>query len=159
MRKQLSIPLGKLIHELNDAALDDQGNWILARRTPDDTLRVVLEPNRTVLAVNERLSMKVEPHLLPVEAGTTVRLTSTWVRGRGSEELNSLAQDLVAAESGGLSTATFAVDTPSEEGVYTVKLVASHRAKLRWRQNAGHTQHSSRGSQSKERRCQRRSRK
>jgi hypothetical protein len=134
VRKQLKIPLSKLAKELHNAALDDRGNWILARRTPGDQLRVSLEPNRTVLTVKQRLSMTVQPHLLPVKKGATVRLTATWHRGRSGEQVITKTTDLVANDSGTIPAATFEFDSPPDEGVYTLKLAASHRPTLGWRQ-------------------------
>ncbi|MCG8586291.1 MAG: hypothetical protein MI757_16410, partial [Pirellulales bacterium] len=132
--RQLEIPVSKVVGELQNAALDDQGNWLLARRAPGDQLRVALEPNHTLLRAGERFAMTVQPHLLPAKPGTSVRLTSTWVRGRHGEQVHSKTKDLMVAATGAVPPARFEFQLPRSEGVYTAKLVASYRPTLGWRQ-------------------------
>ena len=133
-KKAIEIPLEKLTRELHNAALDDRGNWLLARRAPGDELRVTVAPNRVLLKPRERFTLTVQPHLLPVKPDTAVRLTATWVTGRNGSEVRSDNSDQKAGPDGVVPPSTFAVEAPDSEGVYTIKLTASHRPTLGWRQ-------------------------
>lgn len=127
----LKIPLTEVLEKEHHATLDDRGNRLSIRRAPGDDLRVRLERKSMVFAPGEALTGELQPHLLPMEPGSKVRLKIQLVAGRGSSELWSAEHTIVAGDS---TTVPLSVRLPAAEGVYDVVITATPGGLIRWPQ-------------------------
>jgi hypothetical protein len=127
--------LADLIQKPFSRPLDDRNNRLLVRRAPGDMLRVRLPRNSLVVACDERVSIDVKPHLLPVAAGTSVRIKTRLVAKTGGDELWSQINDVTRSAGDDTSPAEVSLELsmPAAEGVYNLILEASEqRNPLRW---------------------------
>ncbi len=126
--KPIEIPLELLLRDQHNSSLDEKGNRLLVRRAPDDVLRVQIKQTHLVFAPGATFQFDVQPHLLPVAAGTRVRVRVELRRARSSETLWSHERDLTTGE-----TASWPEEIvlPKEEGVYDVAITAAHTGMLR----------------------------
>lgn len=126
------IPLADLVQREVNAKLDEHGNRLSVRRAPGDQLRVHLDQRTLVFGPGERLSGKIEPHLLPMEAGAKVRLTSRLLPARTPSESWSSEHPLRAQPDLWSNEQTFVVGEaeplpldvplPEQEGTYDLVL-------------------------------------
>ena len=68
--------LADLIRRRHETEKDTNRNWLLARRAPGDQLRVRTGRSSLVFATGERLRFDIEPHLLGLPKGTSLRVRS-----------------------------------------------------------------------------------
>lgn len=128
---RIEVPLADLVEKEYHAELDQRGNRLAIRRAPADALRVRLSRRSLVFAPGEILRGELQPHLLPMEPDSKVRLTIRLLKGRTSHELWSHEQITVAGEPAAIP---LEVPLPSEEGVYDVAITATHAGIFRWPQ-------------------------
>lgn len=117
----ISIPIADLVGSSYSAALDDRGNRLLVRRAPGDELGIRLPRRSLVFAPGNVLRCEVEPHLLPVEAGTKVRLRAVMAPARGGTQLWAHDATFTAGEAAAIPLEV-RLDRP--EGVYELTFTA-----------------------------------
>ena len=121
----IEIPISELVGEFFDRELDELGNRLLVRRTPGDRLRVNFSHQSLVFSPGETFQFTVEPHLLPVEDATKVRIRVRLISTLGKQELNSQHHDLRA---GYPVSIPVEFKLPDVEGVYEVVITAVHQS-------------------------------
>ena len=119
---KIELPLADLAHTMQNKELDGQGNRLLVRRAPGDTLRVSFQYLSLIFAPGEVFKFTVQPHLLPVADGTKVRIKVQLSPARTQRELWSSQQTVQVGQ-----TAPLALEVPLglEEGAYDVLITAT----------------------------------
>ncbi|MGQ9575254.1 MAG: family 10 glycosylhydrolase [Thermoguttaceae bacterium] len=128
---RIEIPLADLLQGSFETDLDEQGNRLIVRRAPGDHLRVKLARRSLVFGPGEVLRCEVQPHLLPVAAGTRLRLKAQLLAGRSERELWSEEHAWVAGQAGGIP---LEVPLGRDEGVFDLLITVHHASKLPWPQ-------------------------
>lgn len=128
-RPPVVIPLANVLGDPIGADLDDQGNRLLVRRAPGDTLRVTPADRSLVFAPGQIVRLEVQPFRLPVPPETQVEFTAELVRARGSDVLWSTREELAAGKSKAIA---LEVPLRSDEGAYELVLRASTSAGPNW---------------------------
>jgi len=121
----IEIPLKGLLGEFCDNKLDDHENRLLVRRSPGDLLRVSFDRDALVFSPGEVFNLNLEPHLLPVKAGSKVRLGVELLAARSEQVLWSAEHNIHAVAPVSIP---LQLNLPSEEGVYDVVITATHNA-------------------------------
>ncbi len=132
--RRIQVPLADLLSESSDVGkqLDEEGNRLLVRRVPGDSLRVSFQRQSLIFAPGERFQFIVEPYLphLPPDAKAIqvqLRLVSA---GSGEEqEVSSHMVPSVGAP-GRFVSIEPNVALPTREGVYDLMISAEYRAPL-----------------------------
>ncbi|HIQ21388.1 MAG TPA: hypothetical protein EYH34_09175 [Planctomycetes bacterium] len=122
------IPLEELVDGHRTIQLEDSGNRLFLHRAPGDMLRVHFERASLVFEPGETLEITVEPHLLPVDAGTKVAVTISTVPARGSNHYWSTTHTIVAGQSVPIEQA---VVLPEQEGAYDILITATYTPGIR----------------------------
>lgn len=117
------IPLSDMLAEFRNEPLDSGGNRLLVRRCPGDKLRVTLKDKSLVYLPGDSLRLEVEPHLLPLEPDSKVRLTFQLVDGRGGGNGHWQSEHTMLA--GDAVPVPVTVPLPNQEGVYDVIITAT----------------------------------
>jgi Glycosyl hydrolase-like 10 len=127
------VALSELAVKLHRRTLDAQGNQLLVRRGPGDSLRVTTDRDPLIFAPGEIWKLEVNPRLLPVAAGTTVYLKSRLVAARAATEFWSEEHTIKTTETeSNPASIPLEVKLPEAEGVYDLVIEASERGPLRW---------------------------
>ena len=115
-------PLGTLLAGPQSHKLDEQGNRLVAQRAPGDSLRVRTPRDSLIFAAGDTFSFTLEPHLLPVAAGTRLKLKVQLSPARGHRELWSMVQTIAAGEA-----VSIPVEVPlrEPEGAYDLTITAT----------------------------------
>ena len=126
----IEIPLTDVAASSHNSNLDEQGNRLLVRRTPGDSLRVRLDraAPSLVFSPGETLKFELEPHLLTVEPGSKVRLEMRLAASR-SQEVHWSDEQEVSLD--GQTPLPVEVALPASEGVYDLTIDARTRNRLR----------------------------
>lgn len=125
----VSIPLADLVGNTYSSNLDDRGNRLMVRRAPGDDLRVNVASRSLVFSPGSLLKCTVEPHLLPVESGTKLRIRTQLLAARTSNVLWSTEH---MATSGEQAVVPLEVRLDRGEGVFDLVFTAMHAGGLRW---------------------------
>jgi len=125
---QLEIPLAGLEGESYERDLDAQGNRLLVRRTPGDSLRVSLPRDAMVFSPGEVFTFTLQPHLLPVPKGSKVKIKTRLVSARDQQELWWTEHEVLAGPP--VAAIPLDVNLPQQEGVYELIVTAAHRPNL-----------------------------
>lgn len=125
----ISIPLADLVGNTYSSNLDDRGNRLMVRRAPGDDLRVNVASRSLVFSPGSLLKCTVEPHLLPVESGTKLRIRTQLLAARTSNVLWSTEHTATAGEQG---VVPLEVRLDRGEGVYDLVFTAMHANGMRW---------------------------
>jgi len=119
----IEIPLADLSGEFVERELDQQGNRLLAMRTPGDLLRVGFSRDHLVFAPGEAFHFKVDPRGMPLSPNDKIRVTAKLSAGK--KEYWSRQQEAWADDAASLA---FEESVPGEEGVYDVVITAATSA-------------------------------
>ena len=127
----IEVRLTDLIQKSFAAQLDDRGNRLVVRRSPGDDLRVTFSRRSLVFRPGEVFRCQLEPHLLPVAAGTKLSVKVQLLAARSTRELWSEEHAAVAGQ-----PVAFPLEVPlgREEGVYDLVATVHHATKLPWTQ-------------------------
>ena len=127
----IEVRLADLLQGSFSSPLDDRGNRLVVRRSPGDDLRVKFSRKSLVFGPGELFRCQLEPHLLPVAAGTKLKIKVQLLSGRTTQELWSEEHSMSAGQS-----VAFPLEVPlsREEGVYDLVVAVYHAARLPWPQ-------------------------
>lgn len=124
----IRVTLQHLIADAYNTALDERGNRLLVRRTAGDKLRVRFDHPALVFAPGERFECHVDPHLIEVEAGTSLTYGVQLHRARSGERLWEEQREAAVDPRGDApAVGPFAIPLPNEEGAYDVLLTLAKR--------------------------------
>ena len=124
----IDVPLTELVRGYRSEALDDQGNRLVVRRSPGDTLRLRLNRDHLVFAPGEVLVLDVVPHLLDVPGGSQVHLVLSLSAAGRREPIWDQTQTLRSDDEGMLPPQErVSVKLPPAEGVYDLEAVLTTR--------------------------------
>jgi len=126
----ITIALADLLGGFSSVKLDNQGNRLLARRTPGDKLRLKLVEESLVFSPGETLRFELRPHLLALKPGTKVEISVQLVAGR-SQRLIGDQHPRLTAVAGQPVTFPLEIPLPNEEGVYELVIKAAGSKGLR----------------------------
>jgi len=125
--KQIAIPLAELVGQLHNEALDARGNRLLVRRAPGDRLRVRFLRDLLVFSAeekaDERFRFSIQPHLLPVAAGTKVQIAVELLAAQDGQQLWSTGYEMRAGQPVDIP---IEVLVPRQEGVYDLVITATY---------------------------------
>jgi hypothetical protein len=126
---RIEVPLSALLEGFHNADLDSRGNRLLIRRAPDDKLRVELSRGSLVFSPGETIRLGVAAHLLAADPGSKIRLTTTLLAGRGTQEMAAPREDQITltAEQAPLP---IEITLPKQEGVYDLVITAARSSML-----------------------------
>ncbi len=142
----IEVPLADVVQREYNADLDKTGNRLSVRRTPGDSLHVRLDQRCLVFAPGEVLGGQVEPHSLPMDPGSKVRLTLRLIPARSTNDLwsvehplgNRSANEFWTEEhtfvAGDGASIPLKVPLPKQEGVYDLVIQATHAGMIPWPQ-------------------------
>lgn len=118
-----TIALAKLVDKVVDLPLGEDGNRVLVMRSPGDALRVDLGKTRDALVFDpgETFELTLQPHRLPIAAGTKLRIVAQVNRARGGEELWSQEERREVRADGGADAWPLSIPVPDRSGVYDVQ--------------------------------------
>ncbi len=125
----LEVPLSRLAGESFSAVLDSQGTQLLVRRSPGDTLRVVLPGDSAVFSPGQMVSLEVQPYQLPVSPQTPLGMDIQLTPADSSEVLWSVRKELTAGDT---SPIRLEVPLSRQEGVYELVLRVSAAGGPAW---------------------------
>ena len=133
--------LADLIRRRHETEKDANRNWLLARRAPGDQLRVRTGRSSLVFATGEKLRLDIEPHLLGLPKGTSLRVRSVLRKHRSGKEIweqenavRSVATDEIP------ESLTVDQNLPTAEGVYDLVVTAERQNAIRlWKTVAERT--------------------
>jgi hypothetical protein len=127
--------LADLVQKPFSRLLDERNNRLLVRRSPGDMLRVRLPRTSQVYSCEERVTVDVWPHLLPIAEGVNVRIKGRLVAKGGDDDLWSQVNDVTrsAGDETSPDFVSLELTMPVTEGIYDLILEASERSNpLRW---------------------------
>lgn len=124
----LQIPLARLLDEVVEETLDDQKNWLQARRSPSDRVRVSFERPGLVFAPRENFVFRVTLGALGLRPGAKAEIDVALLAARGGAEV-SRRQYAVSEGSGESASVLVELPLPPAEGVYDV-LIAVQTPRL-----------------------------
>lgn len=125
---RVEVSLATLAETFSNEPLDTQGNRLLVRREPGDMLRVQFDRDMLVFTPSNmtgerrQFRVRVEPHLLPVVAGTKVRITARLIESHG-KQVHWASQERMV-EAGRPDVVSMDVDLPVTEGPYDLVITA-----------------------------------
>jgi hypothetical protein len=117
----IEVPLADLSSEFVNKELDNRGNRLLVIRAPGDMLRVRFPRQNLVFTPGETFSFVLEPHVLPLPSGETVRI-KTQLLG-GGKELWSQQNETQGDRS---EPIPLEISLPDVEGVYEIVITAAN---------------------------------
>ncbi|HKD36311.1 MAG TPA: family 10 glycosylhydrolase, partial [Pirellulales bacterium] len=127
------VALSELVAKMHRRQLDGDGNQLLVRRSPGDSIRITNDGESLIFAPGDVWKLALKPRLVPVSAGTTVYLKARLVAARGGTEFWSQELTAKATENETEpSSLPLEVKLPDAEGVYDLVIEASERGPLRW---------------------------
>jgi hypothetical protein len=129
----MAVALAELVGGTFRAPLDDCGNRLLVRRCPGDELRVRSDSPCLVFSSKGVWRGEVEPHLLPVEAGSKLRLRAQLLAARSGTVLRECGE--LAFTAGEPAKLPLEVRLDRGENVYDLVISAVHAGGLRWPQH------------------------
>jgi len=113
------IPLGLLVDEVHNSALDEQGNRLLVRRAPGDRLRVAFARDHLIFTPGRpedaEFRFTLKPHLLRVPGDRRVRIEVGVGPSGGGPAVSSQHYPFQADDPG---TIPVRFEVPQQEGVY-----------------------------------------
>ena len=131
----VDVPLTELVNGSFAALLDKHGNRMQVTRTPGDKLRVKLDRDALVFGQGEKFSLEVQPHLLGLPTGSSVRLGAHLTSVDGAK-LWSQDVDATSTEADGAGKpAKIEFKLPEAEGVYdlTITTAGPWQQRLMWK--------------------------
>jgi len=117
-----NVPLSRLASEDFSAELGSSGSRILIRRSPGDSLRVVLPGDCAVFSPGQMVPVQIQPYQLPVSPETPVEMEMQLTRSGSSEVLWSVRKEFTAGEKVPIRAE---VPLESQEGVYELGIRVS----------------------------------
>ena len=116
------VPLSAMLGGPQSRKLDEQGNRLVVQRAPGDSLRIQMPRESLVFAAGETFSFTLQPHMLPIAAGTRLKLKVQLSPARNPRELWSMVQTIAAGEAAALP-----VEVPlrEPEGAYDLIITAT----------------------------------
>ena len=121
----LIIPLKELIEQPFHDRIgpESSGNEIMIQRQPGDRLRVNFENRSLLFKPSEKFELQLTPHLLGLEANSSVTLHSRILIARSDQEVAQRRIDFkVPADEQHYPTLPLQFELPEEEGVYDLVL-------------------------------------
>jgi hypothetical protein len=115
----VAIPLAGIVEEFFTQEIDNQGNRLLAVRTPGDQLLVSFDRDELLFTPGETFHFAVEPNKLSLPDGAKAKLKAQLLPTIGGKELWSTQQDITVAKT---LSIPLEIALPAEEGVYDVIL-------------------------------------
>ncbi|MEX2186824.1 MAG: hypothetical protein WD875_08530, partial [Pirellulales bacterium] len=121
-----TIPLAKLVSEIVDLPIGEDGQRVLLMRSPGDALRVEFDAKRDslVFSPGEILELTVRPHRMAIEAGTKLRFRAQLNHARGGGEVWSKEDYREVAAGGNTEAWPLSIQLPEQAGVYDVQITA-----------------------------------
>ncbi len=123
----MRITLAELLEATHNELLDGEDNRLLIQRLPGDELRVNLARDHLVFSPGETWRIDVQPNLVEMAAGTSVRLRAQVMQAPEGRVRFRDATDLAVADDGTVPRKEgWEIPVPLEEGVYDLELSIEH---------------------------------
>ncbi len=125
--QRVALPLGRLASEVHSTDPDERGNRLLVRRAPGDEIRVLHDRPSLVFAPGQQFDFHVDPHMIDVEADTSLMYAVELQPARTDDELWSDQREARTDENGDPPAVGFSIALPQTQGVYDVVVSLKQR--------------------------------